>query len=169
MLALKLILIAATSVLGVAVPEPTVAAQQSAICTKNNEILNALKKLGVPGTNFCREYINPPKTTTVTSTITPTPVITTSTEVVTVTRTQCGQQKRAASQHFEIEYFDQGSRVKLDKRANIPAQLARFPAAKIADACRCLCLKPKTPPTPIVTTVTTFAPVPCHYDRNCVR
>ena len=74
MLALKLILIAATSVLGVAIPEPTAAAQQAATCTKDNEILNALKKLGVPGTNFCREYINRPTTSTVTATITPTPV-----------------------------------------------------------------------------------------------
>ncbi|EUC48165.1 hypothetical protein COCMIDRAFT_88131 [Bipolaris oryzae ATCC 44560] len=169
MLALKLILIAATSVLGVAVPEPTAVAQQAASCTKNNEIVNALKKLGAPGANFCREYINPPTTSTVTATITPTAVITTSTAVVTVTRTQCGEQKRAALKHFQVETFDKDTHVKVDKRTNIPFQIVRFPAAKIADACRCLCTKPKSPPTPITTTVTTFAPVPCYYNRNCLR
>ncbi|KAJ5025959.1 hypothetical protein J3E72DRAFT_421057 [Bipolaris maydis] len=163
MLALKLVLIAATSVLGVAVPEPTPAAQQSATCTKDNEILNSLKKLGVSGTNFCREYVNPPTTSTVTATITPSPVTTTTTAVVTITSTQCGQQKRAAfppPKHFEVETFAQGTRIKADKRTNIPFQIARFPPAKIADACRCLCLKPKLPPTTTITTITTFAPAP---------
>jgi hypothetical protein len=74
MLAFKLILVAATGVLGVAIPEPTAAAQldlRAVNCAKGNDVLNAVKKLGPAGNAFCRAYLGMPGTKTMMATITP--------------------------------------------------------------------------------------------------
>ncbi|KAF5851075.1 hypothetical protein GGP41_010738 [Bipolaris sorokiniana] len=167
MLALKLVLVAATSALGVALPEPTPAALLNAPpvnCGKVNNALSVLKKLGPPATSFCRSYIKAPATsTTVTITTAPTVTSTTSTTTVTVTSAQCPGQKRdvaAAHADYEIERSEEASWV-VQKRTNILPQLQLFAAAKVSEACSCLCLKPTA-----TATLTSTAPAPLAWLSN---
>ncbi|KAJ5025732.1 hypothetical protein J3E73DRAFT_258467 [Bipolaris maydis] len=161
MLALKLVFVAATSVLGVALPEPTPAALLNASpvnCGKFNNALSVLKKLGPPATSFCRSYIKAPATSTiVTITTAPTVTSTTSTTTITVTSAQCPGKKRdiaAAHADYEIERSEEASWM-AQKRTNILPQLQMFAAAKVSEACSCLCLKPTA-----TATLTSTAPAP---------
>jgi hypothetical protein len=75
MLTFKLVLVAAaTSVLGIALPEPTAAAQldlRGVNCKKVNAAFDVLKKLGPPATSFCRDYLHMPATSTAVTITTP--------------------------------------------------------------------------------------------------
>ncbi|KAJ6269946.1 hypothetical protein PSV08DRAFT_353109 [Bipolaris maydis] len=164
MLALKLVFVAATSVLGVALPEPTPAALLNASpvnCGKFNNALSVLKKLGPPATSFCRSYIKAPATSTiVTITTAPTVTSTTSTTTITVTSAQCPGKKRdiaAAHADYEIERSEEASWM-AQKRTNILPQLQMFAAAKVSEACSCLCLKPTA-----TATLTSTAPAPVRF------
>lgn len=67
MLTLKLVLIAATSVLGVVLPEPTAPAQldlRGVNCGEVNGAFATLEKLGLQGTSFCRSFVDMPATST---------------------------------------------------------------------------------------------------------
>ncbi|USP77819.1 hypothetical protein yc1106_05093 [Curvularia clavata] len=161
MLTFKLVFVAATSVLGAALPEPTAPGQldlRGANCGKVNGAFVALEKLGPQGTSFCRSFVNIPATSTTVTITTPTIVTsTTSTTTVTVTSAQCPGQKRdipASDLGYEIEYFKGGSRV-VQSRANILPQLQAFGEAKISEACSCFDLRPKA-----TTVATSTAPAP---------
>ncbi|EMD89539.1 hypothetical protein COCHEDRAFT_1106749 [Bipolaris maydis C5] len=151
MLALKLVFVAATSVLGVALPEPTPAALLNASpvnCGKFNNALSVLKKLGPPATSFCRSYIKAPATSTIV-TITTAPTV-----------AQCPGKKRdiaAAHADYEIERSEEASWM-AQKRTNILPQLQMFAAAKVSEACSCLCLKPTA-----TATLTSTAPAPVRF------
>ncbi|KAF2996888.1 hypothetical protein E8E13_005205 [Curvularia kusanoi] len=156
MLALKLALVAATGVLGAALPEHTAAAHldlRGVDCGSNNAAFNELKKLGPPGTSFCRSYLKMPATSTRVTTVTAATVTkTTSTKTVTVTSSSCPKQKREAlgpGLRYVLEFTHEFSRITPDdltrevqKRNDYLPQLQGYGAAKISQGCGCICMKP---------------------------